>query len=123
MAGNVTEQISSIYSSLSSFFGQKASAVNGTGSFPTFGSIITGLDSSELNRYANDCAGDAASFSAGASVDAVQLSAAASREYVMRIRGKSDYYASSYSESTSEAGYYDSMKYSSSGTLTGVTEN
>jgi hypothetical protein len=119
MAGSVTEQISAIFSALSSYAGSKATAVAGSGSFPGFTSMIPSLDASELDRYSNEAATSTANYSAGMAADATHLVAAALREYTIRARSKSDYYSNAVRELQTESGYYDSMKYFAGGTLTG----
>lgn len=112
-------QCEQIYNSLSQFYTLTAGAVQNGGSFPKVSDIASSLEYTELHRYAYNNSDSSANFMTGSAVETVHLAASVLREYGMRIRSKSEYYAEGFDDHSRESDYYKSMSSFNVGMLQG----
>jgi hypothetical protein len=77
---------------------------------PDFSDYIEDFDYSELLRMSTTRASDSSSFENGAAIENIHMMVGISREYSLRRKGKSSYYADASSEASRESDYYATSK-------------
>ena len=99
------------YTALSSYYQAVYQFLLGnTTTCPEFSDYTDKLDYSELHRVALTSQIGSANYPGGAAVENVHHLAAASREYTIRQKRKSDYYLDGQTDAGNESNYYSTMK-------------